>query len=329
MKLLKIFQLFTLIAAFMMAGSAIASIDTACGTTTWKLTAGQTIDVGTVAVSNDQTNLYVTYAITRPGTTFGTLHLWVGNDLANVPETKNGSNAGIPIPGQFPYQTDATGKPSYTFAIPFSDLKIQDVAKACPLALYVVAHAEVIVDGQKETAFGGDIAGVGSRWWFYGKYNVCCDVPPPPVISQCQTAFAKGNYVFTTDTKSNPEKLPSLKLTKNRWGWAINQTSQGTTAYSIYAGAGLNNIANGTKVGALTVNWNGSTATVTYKLDDPAVMKELHVYAGDTQPTTVAPGQYGYTQYFDPATNTHTATFNVTDTNSDGIWVIGHAVTCK
>ena len=79
------------------------------------LTAGQHTVVGNLTVSNDQTNLYVTYTLTAQ-CTFGTLHLWVGTDLANVPSTGNGT----PIPGQFPYQFNASGLTTYTFTIPFS-----------------------------------------------------------------------------------------------------------------------------------------------------------------------------------------------------------------
>lgn len=43
-----------------------------CGTQTFTLWAGQTINAGTLVVSNDETNLYVTYNTTG---TFNTLHL--------------------------------------------------------------------------------------------------------------------------------------------------------------------------------------------------------------------------------------------------------------
>ena len=85
----------------------------ACGTTTWDLTAGQHIDVGTVTVSNDATNLYVTYTLDDPDypdATFGTLHLWVGTDLATMPATPQGS----PIPGQFPYKAGTAPYPDST-----------------------------------------------------------------------------------------------------------------------------------------------------------------------------------------------------------------------
>lgn len=299
-----------------------------CGTTTWALTAGQHINVGTVTVSNDLDNIYITYALTDPTATFGTLHAWVGNDLLNVPA----NNQGTPVPGKFPYKPDATGLTSYTITVPFSDLELVDAAFACGMQLYVVTHAEVNRDGdgdgeiENETAFGGDQTGGGNRWWFYGKYTVCCDFGPPPVLS-CETAYGKGGFVFTTNKKSNPEKLPSLALTQNRWGWATNLTAPGSVTSPMWAGAGLNNTANGTNVGNVTVSWNGTTATVTYNVST-GYMSEAHVYVGDTKPTTIAPGQYGNTAHLADGTTTHSVTVDVSDTNGDGIWVVAHAVSC-
>lgn len=307
---------------FAATSSASAAV---CGTTTWTLWAGQTNNVGTLTVANDTQNIYVTYTLTAPNTSFGTLHLWVGNDLLNLPKNPQGT----PVPGHFPHIiTPPAGTTTYTFTIPLIELNIQDITKACPLKLYVVAHAEV----GSETAFGGDhpvnVAEPG-RWWYYAEYNLCCTVPPP-VIKVCQTAFAKGGYVFTTDPKANPEKLPSLNLTKSRWGWAIKLGAPTTQVLDIWAGAGLNYTSKGTKVGRLTVSWNGSVVTVTYSMFAGYVMKEVHIYAGDPPPTTVAPGQYGYTQYFDPPVTTHSESFSLTDTNGVyGVWLIAHAVVCK
>ncbi len=312
-----------------------AAIDGTCGQTTWDLTAGQTTNVGSVTVSNDATNVYITYDLTYPGATFGTLHAWVGNDLLNLPANPQG----IPVPGQFCGAdggacADATGLTTYTFVIPFEDLNIVDVNGVCGLPLYVVTHAEVTGDDTtdlgSQTAFGGDTTGAGPRWWFYGQYSVCCPPDePPPEPQVCTTAFAKGGYVWTTDKKSNPESLPSLKLTKNRWGWAINVTSVGHTTYPIYAGAGLNKISNGVLVGSLDVYWDGTTATVTYTMLDGYVMQEVHLYAGDGSPTTIAPGQYGNLDSFDPALGTYTFTVPLADTNgTGGVWLVAHAQAC-
>ena len=180
-------------------------------------------------------------------------------------------------------------------------------------------------DGQ--TAWGGDTAGPGNRWWFYANYaTACCEDAPPAPSEKYGTAFAKGGWVFTTDKKSNPEKLPSLNLTRNRWGWAINLQSAGTTTYELWNGAGLNYTSKGKLVGTVTVDYDGSVATVTYDLNSGFSIGEAHIYAGDFKPTTLAPGQYGHTAYFDPTATTYSASFDVTDTNGDGVWFIVHAV---
>lgn len=198
---------------------------TQTGSCSWEynLTAGQTIHVGIITVTNDATNLYVTYKLTEPCWTFGTLLLWVGNDLTNVPVNSQGT----PVPGQFPHQVDASGLTEYTFAIPFDGLGITDVTQYCNTLLYFYAHAEVNCDqtGAHETAWGGNVA-------------------------------------------------------------------------------------------------------VTYNMSGGYTMEEVHIYAGDSKPTTAAPGQYGYTAYFDPRESGHTASFSVSDGNGDGIWIIAHAVVC-
>lgn len=307
----------------------------ACGTTTWDLTAGQTNDVGSVTVSNDATNVYVTYELDALGATFGTLHLWIGNSLLNLPANPQG----IPVPGQFCQANggacaDASGLTSYTFVLPFSELNIVDAGQACGAKLYVVTHAEVSVDSDddgtpdQETAFGGPIGGNGPRWWFYGEYSICCD-PGVPELGSCETAFAKGDWVFTTDRKSNPENLDSLNLTKNRWGWAINLNASGESYYEIYAGAGLNKTAKATLVGHLTVDWDGTTAEVTYDLIAGFGLEEVHLYAGDASPTTIAPGQYGNLASFDPSAPSYTFAVPLTDDDHDGeVWLIAHAVVC-
>lgn len=306
-----------------------------CGTTTWTLWAGQTINVGTVTVSNDDTNLYVTYAIDTnnyPEATFGILHLWVGNDLNNLPMNDKGN----PIPGKFPFHFFDEGLTEYTFVIPFEKINITDIKQACGTALYVVPHAEVNnVNGEDETAFGGCI-GVNieepGRWWYYCTYTICCEEGPPSVCFT-ETAFAKGTHVWTTDKKSNPDNLPSLNLTKNRWGWAINLTNTGEYTYDIWAGAGLNKIypANpkAVKVGTLTVDWDGSSATITYNMFAGYYLQEVHIYASDYKPTTLAPGQYGYPTEGYTVDNLSTFSYNVlslSDTDNDGVWIIGHAL---
>lgn len=295
---------------------------TLCGSTTYTLWAGQTNNWGNLIVSNDDVNLYVTYNSTNG--TFGTLHLWVGTDLTLLPMA---GNPGNPIPGEFPYKFDSTGLTKYTFTIPLSTISFYT---KCGDAIYVYAHADM----GSETAWGGDIfktPGKG-KWYYSAKYiTACCTTPPPDNGNvRLGTAFAKGDWVFTTDKKSNPENLSSLKLTTNRWGWANNMLAAGSITKDLWVGAGLNYTSKALNVGTATIVWDGTAATITYTLKLPYTFEEFHAYAGDLKPTTLAPGQYGNTAYLDPQLATsNTFTFSnipLVDTNGDGAWFIVHAV---
>jgi hypothetical protein len=142
------------------------------------LTAGQTIDIGSIAISNDADNLYVKFE-TKDGWVLGTTHVHVGTDINDVPKAGNGQ----PIPGQFEYSHEidvAGGEPgvtSDTFIIPLASLD----SVACGSSLFIWAHAEAFLMGvrgtilQQETAWGGDTPGTGSRRWFFlAQYDVAC-----------------------------------------------------------------------------------------------------------------------------------------------------------
>ncbi|TFG59522.1 MAG: hypothetical protein E4H29_04120, partial [Deltaproteobacteria bacterium] len=184
----------TLIVASLLLLFPMKAHSAPCGTTILDLTAGQTIPVGSVTVSNDANNIYVTYAIdtvNQTSATFGTLHLWIGDDLTKV------DNGGItrPAPGKLSFISDGTvrggysfpssaGSTSYTFTIPFSAINVTGVPSSTTClnlpALYVVAHAEVknvfsSNSYKDQTAFGGPTPVAGSAWWFYGQYTICCD----------------------------------------------------------------------------------------------------------------------------------------------------------
>lgn len=344
MKMFKKIGLLSMFWVLVMAAFAVVGVDqavaqtTACGDTTWTLWVGKdSTDVGSVTVCNDATNLYVNYTLDYPGAYLGVLHLWVGNDITLVP--------GAPTPGQFPFISGQGSFPSseglttYTFTIPFSAINVAGLPTSttcAPISLFVVTHANVFMpngDGTytEKTGFGGDVNVVdGGRWWWYGQYTVCCDYAGTGGgVCFNETAFAKGGWIFSSDKKANPEKLPSLNLIKNRWGWAINLTATGTSVYDIYAGAGLNNTSKATKVGTLTIDWNGTNASVAYAMFPGYFLEEVHIYAGDARPTTTAPGQYGYPieGYDVGGVANFSYVVPLADTNGvDGVWLIVHAL---
>lgn len=97
------------------------------------LLAGQSINVGTVTVWNDENNVYVNYVMSGDYKLKKT-HLYVG-DCSAIPV----NNSGNPRIGQYPYQTThgTTGVSSYLYTIPKSSLP----ASGC---LCVSSHAEVV-----------------------------------------------------------------------------------------------------------------------------------------------------------------------------------------
>ncbi len=296
---------------------------------TVELWAGQTIDAGSVTIYNDETNLYITvYSELGYQTADEQIKIWVGMDYSTIP----GGGTSRPPAGQFPYKyTIDPIEPVFTVVILLDDIQL---VNECDDEIFVLVHADVMADDGNggstgETAWGGEIPGPGSAWWYYTNYTIqCCGGGGGGGFDISETAFAKGGWVFASKTKANPEGLPSLNLTKMRWGWAINITEDGETYYDIWAGAGLNDTGKGTLVGELVVNKTGDDVNIFYNLNPDFEMQEVHIYAGDLAPTTIAPGQYGHTVYFDPMQVTYDSDFIIEDLDGDGIWIIAHAVVC-
>ena len=158
-------------------------------------------------------------------------------------------------------------------------------------------------------------------------------------VNGCETAFAKfidicefDGYVFASNSNSNPEGYPTLDLSPGRWGWAANiAPGWWQEKFELWAGAGKNDTSKGVHVGNVIVRSVSATGLlrVTYKIFPDYTMSELHIYANDLKPTTIAPGQFGFTKEFSPGTDSFTYDFNVKDTDGDGVWVIAHAVICS
>jgi hypothetical protein len=65
-----------------------------------------------------------------------------------------------------------------------------------------------------------------------------------------------------------------------------------------------------------------------YALDSSFVLEEVHIYAGDAEPYTIAPGQYGYPSegYDTGGVSSFTYTVPVSDDDGDGnVWLVAHA----
>ncbi len=302
------------------------------------LYAGQTINAGKVTYDDIDTDnngttdaLQITYATTN-GWELTEVQFFIGNSLADMPVNKSGN----PQIGLFPYKSgNITGQTSYTIVIPFTTLGF-----TCPGPedYVVAAHASVrksLGGGSYQTETGwGDGARLVQRgnWAMYNTIYITCDVVLPPVLEvKTETAFAfdgdqSGCFANYSEFISNP----------NRWGWTNGPLTAGVYDMPIYAGAGQCDITKGTLVGNLNVNYNGSTAVVTYTLNGnnpstglPYTLEEVHLYVGSEEfprnkqnELTIAPGQYPK-----KASDLNGQTYTFTVNNLSGsVYVIAHAV---
>ncbi len=139
--------------------------------------------------------------------------------------------------------------------------------------------------------------------------------PPPP---EAETAFAYGGDYATC----------FLSMGFRSWGWTNGPLGPGSYKFEIWAGAAQCDLSKGTLVGNLTIDYDGSTATVTYTMDAGWKMTNTQLYVGsDPLPIdkkgdyTVAPGQYPYQHTGIDATSD---TYTEVGLSGD-IYVVAHA----
>ncbi len=139
-----------MIMAFLLAlMPAAASAHTEGDPFSTDLLAGQDKDVGDVLVWNDETNLYVKYAVTESNWCLTETHLGVAGSLEGIPQTKKGN----PIPGQFEFSGYHACETEVQYTIPLDGL---------PDDLYIAAHAVV----KKYRSESGCIySGAETQWY--------------------------------------------------------------------------------------------------------------------------------------------------------------------
>ena len=156
-----LFPLAALVLALGVAAPAIADPVTA---TLW---AGQSINVGSVTVSNDGSSLYVEYLVSG-GWQLTETHVAVGQSLDDIPQTKSGN----PKVGHFDYSSEHGLDPvvtTVTHTIPLEGLNGTVV---------IAAHAVVYKPGcipQEETAWAarcGKLGFPGKNWATYFVYTL-------------------------------------------------------------------------------------------------------------------------------------------------------------
>ncbi len=200
------------------------------GIAEYALWAGKTNNAGSVTITSDDENLYVTYN-TNGTADLKEVHVYVWDDLNDIPDKR-------PAPGQAPYKAEDIYADSYTVVIPGTN--------ACGETLYVSTHAALVADATDgdddddgtgassdgETAYAGGSNtpdgfenGKGA-WWGYVTYTVDCyydisgtvylDADDSGDMESGETGFegievalkdADGNTVATTTTDENGDYL--------------------------------------------------------------------------------------------------------------------------
>lgn len=188
-----------------------------CGSTMEQtLYAGQNIDAGTVSVSNDADNLYVTYTATN-GWEMVETHLYVGN-CNEIPTSGNGN----PQIGLFPYTEDHNPSvTNYTYTIPLADLDDCYCVAAHTALVQYDSQGNVIAS---ETGWADGESMSDGSWAMSFEYCTQeCEEEANETCYQEETAWVEGdNYV-------------------SQGSWATYVTYDGTAMTStIYAGQTLN-----------------------------------------------------------------------------------------
>ena len=284
-------------------------------------------------MSNDEANLYVTYTAVDPWWLSET-HLHVADSEAGIPQNRKGN----PVPGNFQYSR--TSEPVLredTYTIPKADLSLDDNNSVTVAAHAVVVQLDAsgnVIASETGWADGPRFVDRGS-WATYFQYQ----------WQQCntgggngegtETAFAFGDDPYAACFIGADFEGDGVDDGFNRWGWSNGTLSAGTYTFEIYAGAGQCDRSKGTLVGTLSIDYDGSTATVTFDMTEtdattgvPYNLVETHLYVGSKPLAidgngnyTVAPGQYP--TIHDELANVSSDSYTVTV--SGDIYVVAHA----
>lgn len=141
----------------------------------YTLWAGQHNDAGTVTITNDDDNIYVTYN-TNETADLDQVHVYVWTNLEDIPSRR-------PAPGHADFMVEDINADAITLTIP--------AEISCGNTYYISTHAALVSndteddesgsgDNAGETAYAGDVASpdcfdaTNGSWWGYVTYTVEC-----------------------------------------------------------------------------------------------------------------------------------------------------------
>lgn len=268
--------------------------------------AGQTINAGTVTLEVSGQDLVVTYN-TIDGWELTEAHLWVGDDLADLPRTRNGN----PQIGRFPYNSgDITGATEYSFTVPVAELNF-----TCPAddtQFLAAAHSALRrPDGsggyQTETGWAdGDRIVPRGNWATFFDFTLGCDCDDGDGDGDGDTVMCETAYAFGETELDDIPDLTNGGTITNHFGWQIGPVDVGTFSFSdLFAGAGNNRIDVAEQTGFISYDYfqAGDSCFVEVFYDTSAAqstlgnwfLRQTHLYADTSIVQTGAPGQFGNT----------------------------------
>ena len=191
--------------------SNIQSSDLTCDSIyTIDLLAGQTINIGTISIISDGTNLTVTYT-TINGWLLDETHVYVG-DCGAIPLTPSCD----PIFGLFPYKTaHSPGVNSFSYNIDLSTID----SCFCFIAQALVSLDDGNGNIQTETAIGdGPNDFPGNRWGWFSQFCqlpcIDCDIDTGDFRTQTQGGWGSipfgnnpGTYLYANFDAAFPNNL--------------------------------------------------------------------------------------------------------------------------
>lgn len=326
----------------------IIPFDDNCSEATFDLIAGRKEVAGKVNITNNDTDLIITYTLNEDWYMLAA-KIYAG-PFADVPLSKGGN----PKIGHFPYKfIFFKPRTEFTLHIPLESLKLDD-----SFCLSVATFAELFTalpepeDDEKDLYENGEkdnkdnnkdergpfISNLGDneRQIFYKKYRFesawagdkdfegasiaryfeFCPTDCKQFTNlPCETSYMLGDFSFI-----------DLGLTDTRWGWAqeVNQVS--AFKKPMYARALLNNLNRGFITADVEVNVVNNKVNVKFTARPGFSFSKTDVYLSDEQPEVYNPASL-------PFRNRHN---NVADFqyeleySGDGdFWIIAHAETCS
>jgi len=326
----KPFILFGLSVVLLFAAAAYAMTikvltDDGSGVYCTDLIAGQKLDIGDVCVTADNEFVYIAYEIDSDNAWYlDETHLWVGQDIADLPVNRKGN----PAIGNFPYGYSGIDSKSwvqqvslFSLGLTVEDICLQDVAVLFAAHASVVMYGDGIVTAQETAWANGEQINEGGSWAMYDQFLLTCDHGEEV---ECETAWGHGPFELDDYIKTS------------RWGWFSEQKMNGGEyyRYPIYAAAGNNDPANGYQVGEVGVQYGRDCGVWVVAYVYPEYkMTETHLFAEHFMPTTAAPGQFGREDYVTHTlemTNGAAVAYRIAgEFSGDNIFTAFHAVVCE